>query len=87
MSKAILVIDMPSNCNECPCRYLTEGCYSDFCQVTCDDLPERYDTAKPDWCPLREVPQKKEENDTFTDCEYYRVQGYNACIDEILGGA
>ena len=40
---------------------------------------------KPTWCPLREVPQKMEYN----HCQDYGqvlIEGYNACIDEILGG-
>ena len=77
MSKAILVMDMPKNCFACKlqdwanCR-IVKGVHTG--------------NTRPDWCPLREVPKKKEENDAYTDCEYYRVQGYNACIDEILEG-
>lgn len=56
---------------------------------------------KPTWCPLREVPSKHEDGHTLkvaieNDCYDDTVQddawcegvdkGYNACIDEILGG-
>lgn len=47
--------------------------------------------GKPEWCPLRELPQKKEEHPK----EYYEFGsiglsfciGYNACIDEIMKGS
>lgn len=59
------------------------------------------DIERPRSCPLREVPSKHEdghtvkiatENDCFDGFEYERGYcdgkdaGYNACIDEILGG-
>lgn len=40
------------------------------------------------WCPLREVPEKKEVCGKYPQADKipasYKV-GYNACIDEILG--
>ena len=74
MAKAILIIEMPSCCDECDLK-------ESYCHV--DDN----DTCRAGGCPLVEVPQKKDENKAYDDCEYYRMQGYNACIDEILGGA
>ena len=42
------------------------------------------------WCPLREVPQKKEvlkrEQYEFGSIGLAFTDGYNACIDELLGG-
>lgn len=73
MSKAILVMDMPKNCFHCKlqdwvnCR-VVKGCHTG--------------DTRPDWCPLREVPQKQEDLPT----NIYR-EGWNACIDKILGGA
>lgn len=45
--------------------------------------------TKPDWCPLRELPEKK---DTLTTLECHSngkwtegmKAGYNACLDEIV---
>lgn len=81
MSKAILVMDMPSNCYECELNNYH------FCDVTGDNI-ERYRNTeyKPTWCPLREVPQKKEFSDIETAYDRVKTLGYNACIDEILGG-
>ena len=60
MSKAILIIDMPNNCNECKIRFDDE--YSNWCPY---DNPEpngvwQYvdNKTKPDWCPLKPLPEK-----------------------------
>ena len=42
--------------------------------------------SKPDFCPLRKLPEKKNEDATFYDSDYYTSLGYNACIDELLKG-
>lgn len=81
MSKSILVIDTPECCGKCPC-FLEVA--TDCCGVNGKDIDSH---GKPDWCPLRDLPKERDENNTYTDCEYYRVQGYNSCIDEILKGA
>lgn len=81
MSKAILVIDMPSSCSECPC------CYIPRCEVLEKPLKtsEIYE-CKPDWCPLRELPEKntKKYSDGYKYGKGYQ-NGYNACIDELKG--
>ena len=90
MAKAMLIMDMPSGCDGCPiCQGIaTDG---DFvCSIRDKDGNEQgyYDGEydRPNYCPLREVPQKKVA--TFRDTAYDRVEkiGYNACIDELLGG-
>lgn len=48
-----------------------------------------FEKTKPDWCPLRELPEKK---DTLTTLECHSngkwtegmKAGYNACLDEIV---
>lgn len=74
MSKAFIILDMPSSCSECPC------CYVPRCEVLEKSLKssEIYE-RKPDWCPLREVPQKY-VGWHLSD----RARGWNACIDEIM---
>ena len=41
---------------------------------------------KPDWCPLKPMPNKntKQYSDGYKYGKGYQ-NGYNACIDEILG--
>lgn len=80
MSKSILVIDTPEYCGKCPC-FLEVA--TDCCGLNGKDIDSH---GKPDWCPLRDLPEERNENNTYTDCEYYRAQGFNACIDEILKG-
>lgn len=84
MSKAILVIDMPECCKNCMCYVL--GAKNNFCERTRFAIFDN--TTKPDWCPLKPVPEKYDVEHAlyFTrdwDGEY--EHGYNACIDEILG--
>ena len=78
MSKAILVIDMPKNCFHCKlqdwanCR-IVKGCHAG--------------ETRPDWCPLKPIPDKKNRNNRVVgDYLKGRSDGYNACIDDILGG-
>jgi len=75
MSKAILVIDMPDSCKNCMCYVL--GAKANFCERTRFAIFDN--TTKPDWCPLKSVPDKV---DVFMDEWAY---GYNACLKEILG--
>lgn len=49
MNKAILVIDMPDGCRECPLcgeDYIT---HRDYCRITDQYI---WTLDKPDWCPL-----------------------------------
>lgn len=84
MKKAVIVIDMPEDCEDCsqeydgrcyhehPCgREIKEGC------------------KKPDWCPLRPLPERfygdygrYPQPDGIPPS--YKV-GWNACLDAITG--
>lgn len=86
MNKAILILDMPDSCIECPCRTknLKDECvcnclYEDN-KLNLNDLMHK----KPNWCPLKEVP-KEEPRDCMD--EYYDgwSDGYNYLRSEILG--
>ena len=96
MAKAMLIMDMPTTCSECMLCDLNGCCLAlkmvEFCEY-------RYD-QKQKWCPLREVPQKKEVknlNEALAESKNYEDVakvvfdilmdcGYNQCIDELLGG-
>lgn len=82
--KSVIVIDTPKNCLNCPMRYDYKE--SDICALK-DDIIYNC-SSKPDWCPLLPLPEKYDIKniscDRFYDWEY--EYGYNACIDEILGG-
>ena len=81
MAKAMLIMDeIPTTCSKCSLCGFDGVCHAvhEFCQY-------RFD-KKQEWCPLREVPQKKVIE--FRDKEYKRLVkiGYNDCVTEILGG-
>lgn len=86
MAKAVLIMDdMPDYCNDCYAMYMSLS--GIFCRAAEESLPAK--AERPDWCPLRELPEKKETvhsqecytNSYFTD---EMNAGWNACIDEIL---
>ena len=61
--KAILVMDMPKSCDECPlCRrelinaWLEQ--YGDVCLFSYEDITDECYFKRPDWCPLRPVLEK-----------------------------
>lgn len=82
MSKVIVVTDKPNDCEHCPC--FSPGMFYGVCELEKQTwaISEK---EKPNWCPLREVPQKKDKDKTHYDTDYNYALGYNDCIDEILG--
>ena len=89
MSKAILVIDMPKCCDECNLHY--ERDCADYCSIGNEYIDINVSKRKPDWCPLKEVPEKKEREivqETYNGgYSHGIVYGWNACIDKILKGS
>lgn len=99
MKKAILVMDMPKVCLDCPMCFKAEEMSIDFlvykhlytCRFVPSDVEDFYieniAKGKPDWCPLREIPDKKEMCGKYPQLDgitrSYKV-GWNACIDEIV---
>lgn len=91
MPKAILIMDnMPECCADCPCSFFERDnpILNLICGVTQEDA---YNVGKPDWCPLRELPEKNPSNPELAPGVYYTEKGYevykngwNACLDEIL---
>ena len=81
MSKSVLVIDTPENCNSCD---LCGGTFHVFCEVNHRDIEDF--SVKPDWCPLKPLPEKNTTENDMTDYQCGMVDGRNQCIDEITGG-
>lgn len=83
MSKAVLVMDMPEDCNDCYAMYVSLS--ERFCRATEENLSAK--AERPDWCPLRELPEKMEVCGKYPQpgkpVPSYRF-GWNACLDEIL---
>ena len=86
MNKAVLIMDMPEQvCQKCTLCYETENDDEYLCCATGKLVPDR---EKPDWCPLRELPEKIPElKSGYEDLSTsIRRVGWNACLDEILKG-
>lgn len=81
MAKAALIMDMPECCADCYCGYFERDTkeLNLVCGATGEDANN---VGKPDWCPLRELPEKTNHPDY---CDNGRFdKGWNACLDEIL---
>lgn len=82
MSKAILVMDMPKNCNECE-MCIDKYSLGYWCHAFSGGFIGFNDTIpKPDWCPLKPVPKKIEVS--YGSDEQDWEKGYNSCVEEIL---
>jgi hypothetical protein len=84
MSKAILVIDMPKRCGECPRCASYQSCAFSIREYWCtasDNISVDSDD-KPRWCPLKPAPEKIEVS--YRSDEQDWDKGYNACIEAIM---
>lgn len=96
MSKSVLVIDTPETCVDCIfCQEYGIGSkkYA-YCYVTNGDSENDmklidciygYCQSKPDWCPLKPLPEKMTGvTPTF---HYDSIKaGWNGCFNKITGG-
>lgn len=88
MPKAVLVMNMPESCFGCNFMYCDEESDTETCQAmeTARDIDLIED--RPDWCPLRELPERKEELPVekyeFGGLGKAFTSGWNACLDKIL---
>lgn len=80
MGKAILIMDMPERCNNCYAAYMsTTGGF--ICRASKEKIPPK-PRKRSDWCPLRELPEKKE---LYLSINKWYCVGFNDCLDDILG--
>ena len=85
MSKAVLVMDMPSSCTECPLGKNMSNSIEVCIQCPLGECAVDTETETiPDWCPLKPMPKKANHPDWCDGGRYDK--GYNACIDELLKG-
>ena len=82
--KAVLVIDTPKDCYECPCYSLNAQAKRFECDANLT-IKGKIGVVeldkKPRWCPLRPLPHKLQA-DWYADG--YK-EGFNACLEEITG--
>ena len=81
MNKAILVIDMPSCCDEC--FALDDNGDYPFCIITQEQRGYNFRTReqKMDRCPLKPAPELQDK--WYDDDDW--IIGYNNCVHEIIG--
>lgn len=97
MSKSIVVVDTPETCVDCIfCQEYGIGSkkYA-YCYVTNGDSENDmklidciygYCQSKPDWCPLKLLPEKKSTTAPVSNYEVQKnlfADGWNACLREI----
>lgn len=103
MSKSILVIDTPERCSICEFLRRTDEDYCYCRRLGVDYQVNEYmrstPKGKPDWCPLRNLPERMEKKkyltrkdnrgntETCGEVKDMIAIGWNMCIDEILKGA
>ena len=79
--KAILVIDMPTCCEDCPCLQQDDI----ICRALNEELFVNRDEEpiKSARCPLKPLPEPKYAKATDTDLYWGKCFGWNACLEEI----
>lgn len=91
MAKAVLVMDMPESCKKCVfCRGLNACKLKKYlagdriCTIYTVDK-QIMEGGKPDWCPLRELPEKMPDLEHgYENVEKSIIRtGWNACLDAI----
>lgn len=88
--KALLVMDMPENCDKCKIRAINLA----WCNVARKSTSHHRigkpidERKRPGWCPLKPMPGRRKGTDYLDDIFQHPAfdYGWNACIDEILEG-
>lgn len=90
MAKAVLIMDMPESCSKCKFLYEFQGIKK--CQLMnvlngrASRLSQNTFTEKRhEKCPLRELPEKKQTNYYMNNKEKGIVEGWNECLEKIVG--
>ncbi len=86
MAKAVLVMDMPKDCYDCQLGVIADWTNELFCAGKDKAVNNCIPNKKPDGCPLKLMPEKAVKSIHDSDEMWFWNQGWNACIDKILGG-
>lgn len=81
MNKSVVVMETPEDCESC---VLHGGIFHSFCKINCRYIEDL--SAKPDWCPLMDLPEKYNGDYPANTSDTGFAEGWNQCIDEITGG-
>lgn len=80
--KGIVVVDMPERCIDCKRAGYKNGI------PYCNEKGKTLDSFcyKPEWCPIKPIPNKKSMDSGQTVINAAKGEGWNDCIEEILKG-
>lgn len=86
MGKAVLVIDMPKDCFDCPMciESIVDRCKINYKDIHGDGGIEETD-SRPSWCPLKPIEHRDGKTDGHSTCMKWFTIGWNKCIDAITG--
>ena len=80
MAKGYIVVDIPNRCSNC----VATDTYVTLCRCARKKITKPF--SKPDWCPIKEMPEKEDPEEAWTDYGDGRIDGRNELIDEMFGG-
>ena len=91
MAKGIIVLtEIPNNCFCCRLKKRPAGMSFPedmICGITGQSVyqykPHNINGKKPDWCPIKQMPEKIEVLKYPHSMKFSR--GWNACLNEVLG--
>lgn len=80
MSKGIVLVDIPDKCDGC------EMCGTLIGKVICVSMIKRIHdiNARPEWCPIKPVPDKLESDSRNAHEDFDYICGWNDCLGELL---
>lgn len=83
MAKGIIMVDMPEDdCRECIFCWEVKNTGNLECAAR---ILQDVTDGRPGWCPVKPVPDKITRM-AMSTYSYGYQDGYNKCIDNILGG-
>ena len=87
MSKSVLVMETPENCDLCKIgqdhSISLETCI--YCPIEKRLVIDKETETIPDWCPLKPLPEEDYEDHYPDEWEDGYADGWNACLREITG--
>ena len=88
MKKAVLLMNVTEKCLDCNlCVLDMDGsisCYYNKREI-CSNVGEN--NSRPEWCPLKSLPEEDHEDHYPNELEYGYADGWNDCLREIMGGS
>lgn len=81
MSKGMIVVDMPEKCCNCRMGFVNEFYVQFECYYKVGE-EIKPDDGKPDWCPIRPLPERAYHENYCDNGRYDK--GWNDCLDKIM---